>query len=207
MIEIIADGREYSLRHIIVADSGKIELRSCHRYENIKQVVDKESGDYHERYFLKKLKTVEEVPHHYQKNHRIIEEVTHVERLADPHLREPQRKPYGRLPPEYPLFGRCENMVQIGKDTVELKCIGIPVRKQRHLDGYTDKGGKLARGKPIKIHQQKRHARNHSAVGKHLRRMIHFLEKKQYENGSQQIIYQCDLLYRKKPFTGFYSLE
>ena len=98
-------------------------------------------------------------------------------------------------------------MVQVGEDTVELECVGIPVGEQRHLDNDADEGGKLAGRKPVKIHQQKRHACNHSAVCKHLHRMIHFLEKKQYEYGSQQIIYQRNLLYRKKPFTGFYSLE
>ena len=38
-------------------------------------------------------------------------------------------------------------------------------------------------------------------------RMIHFLKKKQNENGSQQIVYQRNLLYRKKPLTGFYPFK
>ena len=59
--------REYSLRYVIFADSRKIELRPCHRHEDVYQVVDEESGDYHERHFLKKVETVEEIPHHYQK--------------------------------------------------------------------------------------------------------------------------------------------
>ena len=84
---------------------------------------------------------------------------------------------------------------------------GISAELSAAKIGRQMKGGKLAGRKPVKIHQQKRHACNHSAVCKHLHRMIHFLEKKQYEYGSQQIIYQRNLLYRKKPFTGFYSLE
>ena len=207
VVEVIADSREYPLRHVIPADSRKIELRPCHRHEDIYQVVDEESGDYHERHFLKKVEAVEEIPHHYQKYHRIVEEITHIERFAHPHLRKTQTEPYGRLSAEYPLLDRSENMVQVGEDTVELECVGIPVGEQRHLDNDADESRKLAGRKPVKIHQQKRHACNHSAVCKHLHRMIHFLEKKQYEYGSQQIIYQRNLLYRKKPFTGFYSLE
>ena len=62
VVEVIADSREYSLRYVIFADSRKIELRPCHRHEDVYQVVDEESGDYHERHFLKKVETVEEIP-------------------------------------------------------------------------------------------------------------------------------------------------
>ena len=40
-----------------------------------------------------------------------------------------------------------------------------------------------------------------------LDRMIHFLEKKQDQNRSQQIIYKCYLLDCKQPFPGFYLFK
>ena len=105
MVEIIADRRKYSSCYILLANGRKIKLWSCHRHEDIKQIINKEGSDYDKRDFLKKLKTIEEIPHHHQKDHRIVEEVTHIERFTDPHLREAQTEPYSRLSAEYPLLG------------------------------------------------------------------------------------------------------
>ena len=153
MIEVISDGRKHTLRHIIIADSREIELRTCHRNKNINQIIDKERGNQHERQLLEKFKTINKIPHYHNQNHRIVEEISHIERLTYPHMRETEAEPYRRLPVEHPLLYRSKHMVQIWKYPVKLKRIGIPIGKQGHLDSNTHKSGKLTGCQPVKIHQ------------------------------------------------------
>lgn len=207
MVEVIPNGREHSLRHIIVPDSRKIELRTCHRNKDINQIIDKERGDQHERQLLEVLKPIDKVPDYYNQYHRIVEEVSHIERLTHPHMREAEAEPHRRLSAEHPLFCRSKNMVQVREYPVKLKCIGIPIGKQRHLYGYAHKGRELTGCQPVKIHQQECHTGNHGTVNQHLSRMIHFLKKKQDQNRSQQIVYKCYLLYCKQPLPGFYLFK
>ena len=207
VVEVIADGRENALRHTVGTDSREVELRTGNGDEYIYKVIDEESGDDDERHLLEEVETVEEVPHHHYQNHGVIEEVAHVERLADPHLRETFAEPDGRLSAEEPLLCRGEHVVEVGEDAVELESVGIPIGEQRHVDGDAHKGGELAGRQPIEVHQQEGHACNQHPVCQHTHRVVHLLKKKQNQDRGQQVVYQRHLLYRKQPLAGFYPLE
>ena len=130
VMEIVTDGREDTLRHMVASNGGEVELRPGNGDEDINKVIDEESGDDDERNLLEKVETIKEIPHHHQQNHRIIEEVPHIKRLAHPHLRKPFTEPHSRLSAKHPLLHRREHVVEIGEYPVELKGVGIPIGKQ-----------------------------------------------------------------------------
>lgn len=130
VMEIVTDGREDTSRHMVASNGGEVELRPGNGDEDINKVIDEESGDDDERNLLEKVETIKEIPHHHQQNHRIIEEVSHIERLAHPHLRKPFTEPHSRLSTKHPLLHRREHVVEIGEYPVELKGVGIPIGKQ-----------------------------------------------------------------------------
>lgn len=204
VVEVVADGGEDALRHVVRTDGGEVELRTGNGDEYIYKVIDEEGGDDDERHLLEEVEAVEEVPHHHHQNHGVVEEVPHVERLADPHLRESLAEPHGGLSAEEPLLRRSEHVVEVGEDAVELERVGVPVGEQRHVDGDAHEGGELAGCQPVEIHQQEGHCRNGGTVDEHPHRMVHLLKKKQNQDRGQQIVYQRHLLYRKQTLAGFY---
>ena len=124
------NAEEDTLSHMVASNGGEVELRPGNGDEDINKVIDEESGDDDERNLLEKVETIKEIPHHHQQNHRIIEEVPHIKRLAHPHLRKPFTEPYSRLSAKHPLLHRREHVVEIGEYPVELKGVGIPIGKQ-----------------------------------------------------------------------------
>ena len=190
VVEVIADGREDALRHLIGANGGEIELGACHRDEDIDEVVDEKRGDDDERNLLQQVVAVDKIPQDNDEHHGVIEEIAQVERLADPHLRQTTAEPDGGLAAKQTLLGRSKHMVEVQKQAVELEGIRIPIGKQRHLYHHPHEGTELAGRQPIKIHQQKSDKGYERTIPQHLGRMVHQVVENYNQNGSQQIVYQ-----------------
>ena len=190
VVEVIADGREDALRHLIGANGGEIELGACHRDEDIDEVVDEKRGDDDERNLLQQVVAVDEIPQDNDEHHGIVEEIAQVERLADPHIGQAAAEPDGGLAAEQALLGRGEDVVEVGKEAVELEGVRIPIGKQRHLYHHPHEGTELAGRQPIKIHQQKSDKGYERTIPQHLGGMVHQVVENYNQNGSQQIVYQ-----------------
>ena len=63
VMEIVTDGREDTLRHMVASNGGEVELRPGNGDEDINKVIDEESGDDDERNLLEKVETIKEIPH------------------------------------------------------------------------------------------------------------------------------------------------
>ena len=207
VIEIITDSSENPFRYIIKSNGRKVELRACNGNKDINQIIYKERSDKYKGHLFKPLELIDKIEQRHNQHHRIIEEISHIKCFTDQKMRECMTEPDGRLPVENKLFGGSKDMIQIGKETVELKSIRIPIGKQTHLNDNTYKRRELTRSEAVKIHQQESHCSNHSPIQQHVPWMIHPLKQEQNQYGSQQIINQCNLLHSKQPFPGFHTLK
>ena len=206
-IEIIADGGEIARVHLIHADSREIELRARHGQHDVDKVIDEERGDQYEANLLEPLETLHEIIHHHDEHHRIIEEVPHVERLAEPYRRAMLAELHRGLAPEHRLLVAGEDMVEVREKAVELERVGIPVCQKAHLHHHTDKRRQAARKRLIKINQRKGQRHDARPFQQHRARMVHARIQQQYQKAGQRIIYQADGLYRKQPLPTLYPFE
>ena len=181
-IKISTDSRKIAGIHLIHPNGRKIELRSCHRNQDIKQVVNKEGCHQHETDFLKPLETVQEIINYHHQNHGIIKEIPHIERLTEPGRRTELTKLHRRLAMKQPLFQPGKYMIQIRKQAVKLKRIRVPVRQQRHLHRHTDKSCQPAREQLIQINQPECQDNDTQTLHQHQFRMVHPRKQNQYQD-------------------------
>ena len=62
-----------------------------------------------------KIKTIEEIPHHHQKDHRIVEEVTHIERFTDPICGKRKQNHTAGCPPNTHCSAEAKTWSRLGK--------------------------------------------------------------------------------------------
>ena len=168
VVEVVANRGEHARLHAVETDGREVELRTRHRHEYIEQVIHEKRGYNDERHLLEQVKPPQEVPQHHQQYHRVVEEITHVERLAHPQVRPPLREAHGGLTAKQPLLDGSKHMVKVRKHPVELKRVRIPVGQQRHLHHHPHECRKAARRQPGEGHQQEGGAHNEHAVGQHM---------------------------------------
>ena len=158
---------------MIHTDGREIELRTCHRYEYIYQVIDEERSDQHKRSLLEPLETEYEIINGHGCNHRIISEIPHIERFTEPNIRTNSHELHRRLASKQSLLGRCKEVVEIREKAIELKRIRIPIGQERHLYCHSDKSRKTARVFLIQINQCKCQGYNPRTLYQHGNGMIH----------------------------------
>lgn len=207
VVEVVADGGEDAVCHVVGTDGGKVELGACHGHEDINKVVDEERSDDGKGNLLQQVVAVDEVPQHDDEHHGVVEEIAQIEGLAHPHLREAPAEPDGRLSAEKELLGGGEHVVQVGEEAVELEGVRIPVGEQRHLNDHPHEGRKFAGSQAVEVHQHEGDGGYERTVPQHLSGMVHPVIEEDNQHGCQQVIYQRYFLNRKQPFVGLYSLE
>ena len=200
LVEIIADRREVAGIHLVHADGGEVELRTCHGQHDIDEIIDEKRGDQHETDFLEPLETFHEIIYHHDEHHRIIEEIAHIERLAEPDGRTELAELYRGLAPEHRLLVTGKDMVEIREKAVELERIGIPVCQEAHLNRHADKCRQAAGESLIQVNKHKRQRHDAQTFEQHRARMVHALVEQQNQDAGQRVIYQADCLYGKQLF-------
>lgn len=86
---------------------------------------------------LKPFVSKEKVEQYHHPYHRIIEEIAHVECFADQQMQKSMTEPDSGLTIKKELFGSGKDMIEVWKETIELKSIRIPIRKQTKLNANT----------------------------------------------------------------------
>ena len=130
VIKIISYCRKITSVHFIHSNGREIELRSGHRHQNVKQIVNEERSDQHEANLLKPFKTGQEIIYHHNQHHGIVKEIPHIERLTEPHGRTQLAKFHRRLAMENSLLSGSKHVIQVREQAVEFKRIRIPVCQQ-----------------------------------------------------------------------------
>ena len=181
-IEISTDSRKITGIYLIHPNGRKIELRTCHRNQDIEQVVDKERSNQHKTDFLEPFETVQEIIDYHHQNHGIIKEIPHIERLTEPGGRTELTELHRRLAMEQPLLQPGKHMVQVREQTVELKRIGVPVCQQRHLYRHTDESRQPAREQLVQVNQPERQDNDTQTLHQHQFRMVHPRKQNQYQD-------------------------
>ena len=104
VIKIVTDGKKILRNDIVHTDGREIELRTCYGYENIDQIINEKRSDHHERYLLKPFETEDEIVDYHHRNHRIISEITHIERFTEPNGMAIPHELHRRLTTKKPLL-------------------------------------------------------------------------------------------------------
>ena len=145
--------------------------------------------------------------HHHDEHHGIIEEIAHVERLAEPHRGAGPAELYRRLAVEHGLLGGGEQVVEVGEEPVELKGVRIPVGQQGHLYHHAHESGEPAGEGLVQEDQHEGQAHDAQTFQQHGARMVHPGIEQEDQQSGQRVVYQTDGLYRKQVSATLYTFE
>ena len=173
VVEVVADGGKMAGHDLVHADGGEVELRACHGHKDVDEVVDEKRGDQHKGDFLEPLEPEYEVVEHHDGNHGVIGKVAQIEGLAEPDGGVQPTELYRGLAAEEPLLGRGKQVVEVGKEAVELERVGIPVGQKGHLHGHAHKGGQAAGMGLVQVDQGKGYQYDAHTLQKHHFRALH----------------------------------
>ena len=196
--EIVSHIGETSGSRLYRTDSLKVVLRPGDRQKQVNEVVKKEGTEQYERGAHEALVAGKEVVEDHKEHHGVIGPVTQVEGFAPPdgvaHLTEHK----GRLATEEKLFPRSKEMVKVGKQTVELIRVRIPVCQQEELCHHPDHDGEAAGITAIEGIEHESHAHNADAPHELLAGMVHPHVEEEDEQGGEGTVCQADDLYAKE---------